>query len=292
MRNEPIIIEEKINAPAERVWRAISEREEMRHWYFDITRFWPELGCDFQFNEIKNGKKYVHLCRVTDIIEKKKLGYTWKYEGIPGCSEVTFELIPADKDTLVKLTHKGVDSFAQAGRGFGRSDFEREWNRIIKRSLKNFAEREIINKSITVNADTSFVWQALTEPQFTSKWMSALKKGVTLDSDWQEDSEVLWKTADGQIIARGIVTVNHPEHYMKIHFPCCDEQSCALNPGEDYQIYMLTGISYNQCVLEVECNTFTENTAQLTMFWNQALKKIRQLSEKLAQEASLSVIYY
>ncbi|MCD7936462.1 MAG: SRPBCC domain-containing protein [Tannerellaceae bacterium] len=287
MREEAIVVEQKINAPRERVWKALTEREEMRHWYFDITRFWPELGCDFQFNEIKGGKKYIHLCRIIDVQEKRKLAYTWKYEGFPGESVVTFELIPEDGQTTVRLTHRGVETFARMGANFSRERFEKEWNRIIKESLTDFAERNMICKSVTINADTPFVWLVITQTDLIRHWIP--KKGTLVETDWEENSEVLWRDSQGSVIARGIVTVNHPEHYLKIHFPCYDETSCALNPGEDYQIFILTGISMNQCMLEVECNTFTEYSSQLDSYWSLALKKIKQMSESMAKEALMVI---
>ncbi|MCC8154728.1 MAG: SRPBCC domain-containing protein [Tannerellaceae bacterium] len=285
MRNEPIIVEQKIRAPGERIWKAISDREEMRHWYFDITRFWPELGCDFQFNEIKDGEKYVVLCRITNILEKKKLSYSWKYEGVPGYSEVSFELIPADEETIVCLTHTGTESFADTRGAFRKKEFRKMWERIIQRMLKDYAERELINSSVSIHADPACVWEVLTDLDFIAVWMTAMGEGTVAESDWKENSEVIWTNVQGETIAKGVVTVCHPEHYLKVSFPCYDETTCALNPGEDYQIYMLTGISSNQCLLEVECNTFTENSVQIKMFWDRALKKIKQISERIAQEA-------
>ncbi len=42
MKNEPFVIERILNAPVERVWRAITDKDEMKNWYFDIPEFKPE----------------------------------------------------------------------------------------------------------------------------------------------------------------------------------------------------------------------------------------------------------
>ncbi len=32
-----------------KVWTAITDKDEMKHWYFDIPKFKPEVGCKFEF---------------------------------------------------------------------------------------------------------------------------------------------------------------------------------------------------------------------------------------------------
>ena len=92
MNTEPIVIEHVFNAPVNKVWAAISNRDEMKKWYFDLAEFKPEPGFDFSFVGGTEENKYTHLCRVTEAIPGKKLSYTWRYEGYEGNSEVSFEL--------------------------------------------------------------------------------------------------------------------------------------------------------------------------------------------------------
>jgi uncharacterized protein YndB with AHSA1/START domain len=42
--SNPIIVEYKVNAPIERVWKALTDKTEMRSWYFDIPDFELETG--------------------------------------------------------------------------------------------------------------------------------------------------------------------------------------------------------------------------------------------------------
>lgn len=44
-----IVIERILKAPDEEVWKAISVRDEMKHWYYDILAFKPEIGFIFLF---------------------------------------------------------------------------------------------------------------------------------------------------------------------------------------------------------------------------------------------------
>src|SRR5437016_3007348 len=90
--SSPIIVEETYNTPAEKVWTAITDKNEMKQWYFPLAAFKPEVGFSFQFYGGTEDKQYLHLCKVTEVIPNKKISYTWKYDGYAGSSLVTFEL--------------------------------------------------------------------------------------------------------------------------------------------------------------------------------------------------------
>jgi len=48
-QTQPFVIEKTFNAPVQKVWKAITSKEEMKQWYFDIPDFKPEVGFEFQF---------------------------------------------------------------------------------------------------------------------------------------------------------------------------------------------------------------------------------------------------
>jgi uncharacterized protein YndB with AHSA1/START domain len=93
-----IVIERVYNAPVEKVWKAFTDKRQMEQWCFDISEFKPEVGFEFQFyGEGKTGENFLHLCKITDAIENKKLRHSWRYEGYEGNSFVTFELFEEDR---------------------------------------------------------------------------------------------------------------------------------------------------------------------------------------------------
>ena len=49
MKTVPFVIERTFNAPVERVWKALTDRNETKQWYFDIEKFNPEVGFEFEF---------------------------------------------------------------------------------------------------------------------------------------------------------------------------------------------------------------------------------------------------
>jgi uncharacterized protein YndB with AHSA1/START domain len=137
---EPIIIEQVLNASAEKVWNAISDRDQMSQWYFDLEKFKPEVGFEFQFEGGPDNRKYLHKCKVTTVVPQKKLAYSWRYEGYPGNSEVTFELFAKNNQTLLNLTHSGLESFPASNPDFKKENFVEGWRQIIGTSLKKFIE--------------------------------------------------------------------------------------------------------------------------------------------------------
>jgi len=128
---EPLVVERVFDAPVERVWQALTDKEELRHWSFDIPDFEPEEGYEFTFSgRNENGVK-IHYCRITEVIEQRKLAYTWRYQHIKGVSSVTWELFPEGKKTRLRLTHAGLEKLANAGADYRCQSFEMGWNSIF-----------------------------------------------------------------------------------------------------------------------------------------------------------------
>ncbi|MBE2218233.1 MAG: SRPBCC domain-containing protein [Ignavibacteria bacterium] len=141
MEEQPFVIERTYNAPAEKMWKAITDKADMKKWYFDLAEFRPEVGFEFSFTAGDNNKSYLHLCRVTEVVEGKKLAYTWRYDGYEGDSEVSWELFEEEGKTRVKLVHSGLDTFpAEKNPDLARKNFEQGWNEILGKSLMEYLE--------------------------------------------------------------------------------------------------------------------------------------------------------
>lgn len=142
MNSAPIIIEKTYNAPVSKVWQALTEKEQMKQWYFDIALFRAEEGFEFEFyGEGKEGEQYLHLCKITEVIKEKKLAYSWRYSGYDGISYVSFELFPEGGQTRLKLTHSGLETFpATPSNAFARENFTEGWTFLIGKGLMDFVE--------------------------------------------------------------------------------------------------------------------------------------------------------
>ncbi|HXS36579.1 MAG TPA: SRPBCC domain-containing protein [Flavipsychrobacter sp.] len=140
-KTEPIIVERVFNAPIARVWQAITDKDKMKEWYFNIDAFEPKVGFKFQFIGGSDSKKYTHLCEITEVIPEKKLTYSWRYKDYEGNSSVTFELFADGDKTRLKLTHTGLETFPQDTPDFARKSFAAGWDYIVNTSLKNYLEK-------------------------------------------------------------------------------------------------------------------------------------------------------
>jgi uncharacterized protein YndB with AHSA1/START domain len=145
MSEQPFVIEREFDVPVTKVWDALTKKEQMKKWYFDLADFKPVVGFEFQFIAGEEGHTpYKHLCRVTEVVPDKKLAYSWRYDGYPGDSLVTFELMEMGKKTRLKITHAGIETLAGGGPDFAKEKFAEGWTSLLDKSLKGYLETEAV----------------------------------------------------------------------------------------------------------------------------------------------------
>ncbi len=141
MDTKPVIVVQEYNTSIDKVWNALTNKEEMKYWYFNLPEFYAVNDFEFQFYGGKDeNNQYLHLCKITDVSLQNKLSYSWRYDGYPGISFVTFEVIEKDSKTTLKLTHTGIETFENENSDFAKSQFEAGWNYILHTALKNYLE--------------------------------------------------------------------------------------------------------------------------------------------------------
>jgi len=141
MNSNAIRMERSFNAPASRIWDALTIPAQMKEWYFDVKGFKPEKDNEFSFvGQGPEGEDYLHLCRIQEVVPGKKISYTWRYEGYEGESLLTFELLPEGNGTLVKLTHEGLDTFPDIP-VFNRSNFVQGWTYFLEKGLQEYLDK-------------------------------------------------------------------------------------------------------------------------------------------------------
>lgn len=128
----PVVVERVLHAPVAAVWKALTEREQMKQWSFDVKDFKPQAGYEFRFDGQKDGVTYIHRCKVTEAVPQKKLAYSWRYEGYEGNSLVTIDLVPQGDKTKIHLTHTGLESFhPEKYPDFAKENFQQGWRGIF-----------------------------------------------------------------------------------------------------------------------------------------------------------------
>jgi len=139
MKNQAYEIEHTYQAPILLVWKAITDKDEMKLWYFDLPEFKPEMGFEFRFmGGPAEDRQYQHICQVKELIQYQKIAYSWRYDGLEGNTLVTFELFDEGGQTRLKLTHEGLETFPADNPDFARENFAEGWNWLIGTSLKEY----------------------------------------------------------------------------------------------------------------------------------------------------------
>jgi uncharacterized protein YndB with AHSA1/START domain len=139
MENKVFTIERIFKANIKDVWCAITEKELMKQWYFDLPEFKAEVGFTFEITGgEEGGKQYLHRCVITEVVMEKKLTYTWCFVGYEGVSYLTFELFEVEENTKLILTHSGIETFPIDNPDFAFAKFAQGWNYIIDTALKNY----------------------------------------------------------------------------------------------------------------------------------------------------------
>jgi len=89
MENGQIILQRTYDVPPEQVWEAITGPDQMEEWHLSID-----------------------VWKVTEVVPGERISYEWRYQGFPGNSRITFELIPDGDATRITVTHKPINLFA------------------------------------------------------------------------------------------------------------------------------------------------------------------------------------
>lgn len=137
--SEPIVVEEVYQAPVSAVWKAITDKDEMRRWFFqEMVDFRPETGFSTEFNASFENKNYLHQWKVTDVIPERRIAYSWRYGGVPGGGSVTWELTPVSDGTKLHFTCEGIETFPQDNPAFARESCQAGWNYFLHERLKAY----------------------------------------------------------------------------------------------------------------------------------------------------------
>ena len=137
-------IEKKItiNVPVARVWKALTNADELGNWMLMPTTFKPEIGNQFLFqadaNENWDGK--IH-CKILEIETNKKLAFTWNSQMINAETLVTIHLKDLNEKTELTLIHSGWEKLPANAEQMKQAHNE-GWNLRIAEKLPQLVEKQ------------------------------------------------------------------------------------------------------------------------------------------------------
>jgi uncharacterized protein YndB with AHSA1/START domain len=178
----PVILERTYGAPADLVWKAITEIDQMKQWYMPVLdSFKAEVGFETKFSVRHEGKEFPHVWKVTEVVPGKKIAYSWKFPGHPGESLATFELFPEGENTRLKLTHSGLETHdGRNNPDLARKNFQWGWNELGDELEKFLARDEAFIITRVFDAPRELVWQVWTDPEHLKNWWRP--KGLSMIS--------------------------------------------------------------------------------------------------------------
>ena len=140
--NNSIVIERIFNAPVKKVWEALTDVHQMKKWYFpQLEDFKAREGFETSFNVHHEGKDFLHVWKIKEVLPLKKISLAWRYEGYPGNSLLSFELFDLGDKTKLVLTHEGLETFEREKYPeLGRTNFMQGWTEFMDEGLKQFLE--------------------------------------------------------------------------------------------------------------------------------------------------------
>ncbi|OFX45345.1 MAG: ATPase [Bacteroidetes bacterium GWA2_30_7] len=148
--DDTIIVEQTFDSSIESVWDAITKPDKMKLWFFEnITTFKAVVGFETRFVVQVEDRIFPHLWKLTEVVPNKKITYDWRYEGYSGSAIVSFELINQNNHTKLRLTDTIIENFPDNIPEFKRESGIEGWNYFIKKSLKEYLEKEKINHENT-----------------------------------------------------------------------------------------------------------------------------------------------
>lgn len=141
METQPFVIEMDYDAPVEKVWKAITDPDDMKQWYFDLPSFTLKVAVPKEIEKFEDpDTMFLNKCFAVEMIDGKKISYAWKYEAYPGNSLITFELSEKGKKTKLLFTHQGLETYPVSNPEVARDNIVSSWRYMLDTAIKVFLE--------------------------------------------------------------------------------------------------------------------------------------------------------
>lgn len=134
-----IIVQQEFDVSMAIFWKAITDVEQMRQWYFpNIPDFKPQIGFKTQFLIQNEGRNFTHIWTIKEVNAPHIIGYSWNFKEYGGEGYSTFVLTRVGEKTLLTLKSYVVEQFPEDIPEFKRESGQAGWNYLIKDSLVHF----------------------------------------------------------------------------------------------------------------------------------------------------------
>lgn len=207
-----------IKVSASQIWQALTDKELMKEWYFDIPDFELKEGAIFNFFEPGGANLFHHQCEIKEIVLNKKFSHTWTHpDRTQGVSVVTWFLNEKDGETEIILEHEGTENFYDAGPEFAPENYQKGWDGFMA-VLKNYMYgMRKANYEIEIDATAEKVWNTLLEPENYKKWTAVFCSDTYFTGELKPGGRVHFLTPDGNGMYSDVVFYTPDKNVLFMH---------------------------------------------------------------------------
>jgi uncharacterized protein YndB with AHSA1/START domain len=141
---EPIEKDVILEADADRVWKALTNKDELSRWMMMPTNFNPKVGAKFYFQANPNEEWTDKVTgKVKELDKNKKLSFTWNSDQLRNETLVTFTLSEKENKTELKLIHSGWEE-NEDDKNEMRNLYNEGWGQRLFENLKELVSQKFI----------------------------------------------------------------------------------------------------------------------------------------------------
>jgi uncharacterized protein YndB with AHSA1/START domain len=102
-----VLLEEVLPHPVDAVWGALTDADAISGWLMATSNFRPRVGTRFRLKTERLSSDGWIRAEVLEIDPPRRMVWSWSPDEASLPTTVTFELIPEDDGTRLRLTHVG-----------------------------------------------------------------------------------------------------------------------------------------------------------------------------------------
>lgn len=242
------------------------------------------VGGGFNFTDRRDGEDVAHTGEYLAIERPRRLVFSLQVKKYSQETDrVTIGIKPLQSGCELTLTHELEANWASA-----RGQIEEGWRAILELAAAALGEPYIkslyVQQSVDIKASPRTVWRVLTDSELSRQWIAFWWPDVTLKSDWEPGSSVIWEMPGGAVGAEGEITLlkKDPDPMMILEFTFR-----VIHQGAPKQEKIKYFISQEQgyAKLSVFVGNFGDTPEHEQCYpgaeeaWKRSLPKIKELAE-------------
>ncbi|SEF74843.1 SRPBCC family protein [Sphingobacterium lactis] len=142
MSHDTILIERTYPISTPALWQAMTDKQKLKEWFFEIPDFSTNVGDEFEFSKSDKSPNHLHHCEVLEVIPNQLFKFSWRHpKQTKGISVISWQFIPRMGATTLRLVHEGLEHFKDAGEEYSQAKFESGWERILGEGLNKFVNK-------------------------------------------------------------------------------------------------------------------------------------------------------